>query len=301
MRLLVNREGEQLVIIPAGFFTASQRDTRLVAIVRGLEVVTIGQVHQSLFNPDLVREALAGDPNREVEEAAKVINLDKVLDGGPAPVVTIVSHPPGSQSAAELVTIQARVADKGKGVGRIEWRANGVTVGVTNGPDGVGPDYEVSQSLALDPGENRIEVVAYNRRNLPASQPAETTIRFTGPADTVKPRLHVLAIGINQYQDRGWISPDGQMTKQFGLLHLAVNDAYSIGEELKKAGAGLYSEVRVKTVLDREATVANLEAVVTEMAADIQPRDTFVFFSAGSYRPNLVTAGIGKAAYRGGA
>jgi uncharacterized caspase-like protein len=60
-----------------------------------------------------------------------------------------------------------------------------------------------------------------------------------------------------------------------------VNDAVAIGEEQKKAGAGIYSEVRVKTVLDREATVANLDAVVTQMAADIHPRDTFVFFAAG--------------------
>ncbi len=57
----------------------------MLAIVRGLEVTTIGQVYQSLFNPDLVREALARDLNHEVEEAAKVINLDKVLDSGPAP------------------------------------------------------------------------------------------------------------------------------------------------------------------------------------------------------------------------
>lgn len=34
-----------------------------LAIVRGLEATTVGQVHQSLFNLDLVREALSGDPD----------------------------------------------------------------------------------------------------------------------------------------------------------------------------------------------------------------------------------------------
>ena len=38
-------------------------------LVRGMEVMSIGQVHQSPFNPDLVREALAGDPGDEVRDA----------------------------------------------------------------------------------------------------------------------------------------------------------------------------------------------------------------------------------------
>jgi hypothetical protein len=37
----------------------------------------------------------------------------------------------------------------------------------------------------------------------------------------------------------------------------------------------------VKTVLDREVTVAGLDAAVNEMGADIHPRDTFVLFAAG--------------------
>ena len=52
-------EGEWLALTPKGFFAASSRDADVLAIVRGYEVTTIGQVHQSLFNPDLVREARA--------------------------------------------------------------------------------------------------------------------------------------------------------------------------------------------------------------------------------------------------
>jgi hypothetical protein len=59
----------------------------------------------------------------------------------------------------------------------------------------MGIDYNVSQQLALDPGDNNIEVVAYNGANLLASLPARTTIKFTGSADVVKPKLHILAIG----------------------------------------------------------------------------------------------------------
>ena len=84
-RMMADARGEWLTMTPEGFFSSSHRDTDMLAIVRGLEVTTIGQVHQSLFNPDLVREALAGDPDGEVERAAEVINLEKVLDAGRRP------------------------------------------------------------------------------------------------------------------------------------------------------------------------------------------------------------------------
>ena len=202
-RLFGAANGDWLTYTPNGFFSASQRDTDMLAIVRGLEVTTIGQVHQSLFNPDLVREALAGDPDGEVKRAAGVVSLEKVLDAGPPPAAAITSHEPGSRSGADLVTVAARITDRGKGIGHIEWRVNGVTAGVMAAPAGPGPDYDVKQELALDPGENQIEVIAYEGRNLLASLPARTTIAYDGPADTVKPKLYILAIGINKYVDRG--------------------------------------------------------------------------------------------------
>ena len=141
-----------------------------------------------------------------------------MLDAGPPPAVAITSHKPGSRSGKDLVTVAARITDRGKGIGRIEWRMNGVTAGVMSAPAGPGPDYEVSQELALDPGENRIEVIAYEGRNLLASLPAQTTIVYDGPADMLKPKLHILAIGINKYVDLGGSRPSAPNLK-FPPLH----------------------------------------------------------------------------------
>ncbi|MGO9484368.1 MAG: hypothetical protein ACLPX9_07270 [Rhodomicrobium sp.] len=52
---------------------------------------------------------MAGDVNGEVRAAAAVLNLDKVIDSGPAPAVEIVSPPSGSRSAQDLVTVAARI------------------------------------------------------------------------------------------------------------------------------------------------------------------------------------------------
>jgi WD40 repeat protein len=278
--LIGGHAGEWLTLTPAGFFATTRKGTELLSIVEGLKVTAIDQVWQSLFNPDLVLETLAGDPEGEVREAAKFINLEKVLDSGPAPVVAITSLPVGSESAKEDVAVKVRITDKGKGIGRIEWRVNGVTAAVGAKPPGAGPDYNVSQQLALDPGENTVEVVAYNGTNLLASVPAHTMIRFTGAPDTVKPMLHVLAIGINRYVDQGWIPPGSPELLAFPPLRLAVSDAKDIAAALQEAGRGQYAAVRVTQVLDTEATLGRLQQTIERMAAEINPRDTFVLFAA---------------------
>jgi hypothetical protein len=276
---LIGGHGEWLSLTSAGFFAASRNTTDLLSIVRGFKVTAIDQVWQSLFNPDLVLETLAGDPEGEVRGAAKVINIEKVLDSGPAPVVAITSHPPGSDSAEDAVTVEARVTDKGKGIGRIEWRVNGVTSAVGVKPEGSGREYIVSRELALDPGENTIDVVAYNSSNLLASLPARTTINYTGSADETKPTLHILAIGINAYVDKSWIER-GRIRRGFPPLSLAVKDAESFGAEMKRANRSLYQAVIVTTVLDKDATRDNIEKVVERIAKDISPRDNFILFAA---------------------
>ena len=158
--LMAGRHRQWLTKSPQGFFVGSRAANNFLAIVRGRDVTTTGEVHQSLFNPDLVREMLAGDPSGEVREAAKVINLEKVLDSGPAPAVAIASPAAGSRSAADLVEVSARIEDRGTGVGRIEWRVNGITAAVEAKPPGKGPVYILPKELALDPGDNAIEVVA---------------------------------------------------------------------------------------------------------------------------------------------
>ena len=83
------------------------------------------------------------------------------------------------------------------------------------------------------------------------------------------PRLHVLAIGINDY----W---DGKLQ-----LKYAVPDANSITDALKQAGKEHYEEVVVTEVLDSDARPQHLDAVFADLAQKIRPRDVFVFYAAG--------------------
>lgn len=274
------RNNEWLALTPDGFFSASSPDAaRLLRIVRGLEVIGIDQIWQSLFEPDLVREKLAGDPNGEVTKASSVVNLDKVLDSGKPPRI-VLTLPASRTTKKEVITAEATIAaQEGGGIGRVEWRVNGITVGVNNPTADAGSEVRVKQSLALDPGENTIHVIGYNGRNLIASSPAAAKIKSTGSI-MKKPWLHILAIGINNYIDKGSVAPGDAEVKRFPPLGLAVRDAKALAKALKRAAEGTYGGASVLTILDNEASAGNLDSVMMEMAGKVAPRDTFIFYAA---------------------
>jgi WD40 repeat protein len=274
------KSGEWVSITPEGFFSASSKGAELLHVVRGFEPISIDQVYNALYRPDLVREKLAGDPDGKVKAAAAQLDLDKVMASGVAPKVTITSPATGVASPTDEVAVEASVADQGGGIGKVEWRVNGVTLGLesrgldrldasSGGGATSGRTETVKRTLALEPGDNRIEVVAYNAKGLIASQPAEVTIKWDGAKTASPPKLYVLAIGVNDYYD--------------SRLHLAyaVPDATALADAFKKAGTGLYASVEVKTVLDKDVTVDNLDKVFADLSSRVQPRDVFVFFLAG--------------------
>jgi WD40 repeat protein/uncharacterized caspase-like protein len=261
---------EWLALTPEGFFDASAQGADRLSIVRGLEVFSIDQFYQRLYRPDLVREKLAGDPNGKVEEPAGKFDLAKLLDSGRVPQVAITSHQAHDSSAVDLVTVEARLADQGGGIGRAEWRINGVTVGVTEKPAATsGQPVTLRQTVALDPGENIVELTAYNGADLVAAIPARIKITWTGKEPSAPPRLFVMVVGINDYLDSAL------------KLTYSVPDATTLAKALETAGQNHYQEVIVTKVLDRDATTGKLGAVFADLASKVRSRDVFVFFAAG--------------------
>jgi WD40 repeat protein/uncharacterized caspase-like protein len=274
--LIGSQNDEWLAVTPEGYFTGSERGAEVLSAVRGLEVSSIDQVYNALYRPDLVREKLAGDPDGKVKAAAAKLDLNKVMASGAAPRVAITSPIAGSSSAVDEVAVEATISDQGGGIGKVEWRINGVTSGIeTRGLERVeaaassGRSLTVKRTLALERGENRIEVLAYNAKDLIASEPASVTVTWDGEKTATPPKLYVMAVGVNDYYDSRL------------RLSYAVPDATAIAEGFRKAGTGLYAAVDVTTVLDKDVTIANLDKVFTELGQKAQPREVFVFFLAG--------------------
>jgi WD40 repeat protein/uncharacterized caspase-like protein len=293
LTIMRSEAGEWVTITPEGFFAASERGAELLHVVRGLETAGIEQFYQSLYRPDLVREKLAGDPRGLVREAAARLDLAKAIASGSAPDVKVTLPARGLGSADSAVTADAEVTDRGGGVGRVEWRVNGITAGIDNPASfAAGQPLRLTRSLALDAGDNTIEVVAYNSANLIASVPGRVSVAAPAPAPappaapapgptttapapvpapviTAAPRLFVLAAGSDNYTD-----------KRFRLQY-SVPDAKAMAQAFSDSGKGLYAGVEVKVMSDAEVITGKLDAAFVELSQKIQPGDVFVLYLAG--------------------
>ena len=285
--LIGTADGEWLELTPEGFFAASSGGGRLLTVVRGLELWSIDQFYQALYRPDLVREKLAGDPRGLVRQAAQQLSLENVTASGNAPDVRVAI--PGR--AVGAVTIdgtsamaEADITDRGGGIGRVEWRVNGVTVGIDTPAAGTASPLRLTRSLALEQGDNAVEVTAYNSANLVASVAARLSVVAqvpapvaaapqpappAAPAAAAKPRLFVLAAGVNDYADQRF------------KLEKAVWDAQEIARGFKESGGSLYQSVEVKLMTDADVTRDKLDAAFGEIAAKAAATDVFVLYLAG--------------------
>ena len=268
-------DGSWIVLTPEGFFNASEGGARHLNLVRGLEVLSVDQVYDALFRPDLVREALAGDPDGRVAAAAAArLDLGKVLASGLPPRVSGLRSLDGDAVEGDAAELSAEVEDRGGGIGRIEWRVNGIVQGA--GGRGLGELEEVEDDgapalrkrLFLTPGENAISVTVYNSANLIASDPLEISV-VSRQGSASPPKLHVLAVGVDDYFDS-----DLQ-------LNYAVSDARALGAALRRAGRGLYESVEVSYLLDKAVSAEGLGAAFDAVGRAARPQDAFVFFLAG--------------------
>jgi len=251
-------DGEWLLQAENGFYAASPEGDRHVRAALGVEqTYAIDKFRDALYRPDLVAEILKGDPEGLAREAATRISLERILRSGDAPSIIIKGELTG-----ERVRAEASIRDEGGGIGRIEWRVNGVMQQNSDGETSAVAD------LFLAAGDNRIELVAYNRDN--TIQGRSEQLSFTVADDSVSPpRLFVLALGVDEYR----LDPL--------KLKYAEKDARAVAAAFERAGTGLYGEIFTEVVADEEVTRAALDAKFRTLAKSIRPNDVFVFFSAG--------------------
>ncbi len=267
-------DGAAIARTPQGFFAGS-KETRNRAYVRfGLtDVHPVGNFFQSLYRPDLVAESLRGDPDKAVAEAARKLDLRAIQAEGGAPALQIVSPADNVQSASELVTVRALLTDTGGGIGRLEWRVNGITRAIQdiNRARGLAPvkGTPVEATLLLDADQNVIEVVAFNSTNTQSSDTASISVRWENSGKQRKPKLFLVSIGIDDYFDSRL------------QLRYAKADAEGVGAAFGKAAGKLYEAVEVHLVLDQKATRPSLQKLFQKISASMHTYDVFMLYVAG--------------------
>ena len=273
--LLGSRNGE-LAITPAGFFAASRNGSGMLSVVRGLEAYSVMQFYDHLHRPDLVEEALKRDPEGKHKDAAFNRNLEIILDSGPAPQIDHIEKK--TERAGDTIRLAVRIIDTGGGIGaRVVWRVNGQTQGdveptALKGAQtpSAGRAITLTETFLIDPSRvNAIELTAYNGKALVATPPFLITVDKFGAIAHERPRMHVLAIGVDKYR-----MPDYE-------LKYAVKDTLEFSKALELVGSSLFAKVHTMALTNEEVSERAIATAFDRIGADAKIGDVFVLFLAG--------------------
>jgi len=124
--------------------------------------------------------------------------------------------------------------------------------------------YEGDESVYLSPGRNLIEVSVLNDRGV-ESYKEKLQIEYR-PTSNVKPDLHLVVIGVSQYQN-----------KNYNLTY-AAKDAKDL-RSLFSSGQDYFGKVIVHEVTNEQATAQKVRALKEELMKTKVNDHVYVFFS----------------------
>jgi len=188
----------------------------------------------------------------------------KRLAATPAPEVQVLwTDSPQSQDGQ--VTIDVGVTSRGGGIQEPWLFHNRIHTGKPEHIRKDGKTLHCTFTVSLVEGENRIQVQSASEDGSWESEPAILTIDYHGALPL--PQLHLLVIGINEYEG-------GENLKG------CVAPAKAIIELFEKRHARHYPAVHVTALYDAEATSEGILKAIEAIAEKAGPQDTLIVYVA---------------------
>ena len=166
------------------------------------------------------------------------------------------------------------LTDRGGGIGRIEYRVDGVLqADVAARPvelDRPGADGKTRRTRPLDlpPGRHEVTALAYNADGKVASRAVTQVIEVDDPLAR-PPTLYGLVVGIDAYRDSA-----------LRLKHSAA-DAGALRDTLQAQGRPLFGKSDLRLLPNEDATRERIEQEFAGLAEVVQPNDVFVLYLSG--------------------
>ncbi|MBF0126671.1 MAG: caspase family protein, partial [Magnetococcales bacterium] len=185
------------------------------------------------------------------------------------------------------VRLKFRLKERAGGVGELHLLRNGMVVenanaktrGFARAPAAREQQEEaviLERDLELLPDENLIQMRAFDASNSVHGKSGVVKLIVPPPAPVaggsargVKPVMHVLAIGVDQY-----LEPENR-------LRFAVKDARAVAAMMASSPSPEYGKVVVQGLYDDQATQVNVLKAFDKLASQIAPEDTVVIYMAG--------------------
>ena len=246
---------EWVVFSPDGLFDGSPAAWRHILWRFGgntFDVAPVEVFFNEFYNPGLLAEILKGKQPKAPRDITQLDRRQPDLK-----LSAISGQLSAEQNISErTVTVRIEVAElaadaqrtTGSGAQDLRLFRNGSLVKVWRGDLALDEHggAVLEASVPIVAGENRFTAYAFNRDNIKS---ADATLVVTG-AESLRRKgtAYILAIGINQYANSDY------------NLNYAVPDARAFADELQRQqqALGAFERVEVVSLLDRDATKANL-------------------------------------------
>jgi hypothetical protein len=276
-------DGEWLAITPDGYYQASPRGDRYLNVRIGNTVSGIDAYRSIFYNPDVVQARLQGKP----DPVSTTVTIQQAASFTP-PTVTIQSPANFSATNTRTANLSVNVASQSRPVRNVRVFVNGYPIGGNElaAARGEGLQAErtsltvtgsrmnvsVTLPVLLEPGPNRIEVVAFNQSGVDTRRYVDVTWNAPAAERPPLPNLWILAVGVNGYSDSG-----------IRNLNFCVADAKGVVDSLKAQEGRAYGKVNTLLIADGEALAPTAENIRRNLGflGQAANRDTAILFLAG--------------------
>ncbi|MGD9229948.1 MAG: caspase family protein [Desulfobacterales bacterium] len=275
-QMICFKDEEWIIITPEGFYNCSPKGDKHLNVRAGKKVYSIEQFYGIFYRPDLVYAKLQRGADALIHQNIAKVDIKKVIAGGAPPAVSFVSPDMSKMVSQRDITITIELTNQGGGIGKLEWKINGITVGVQEEKRGISVKkrkgryvpIRKSKLITLSPGENIIRIAAYNAKNQITSVSKALTLTLKDEISS-KPTLYLLTIAINSYRDKSlW-------------LKYSVPDAESIASAFQNYSHSIFTDVSKTNLFDNGATYTGIDNMFDLLATKVQPYDVFVLYIAG--------------------
>ncbi len=170
---------------------------------------------------------------------------------------------------ARTIPITVDIYDGGGGVKEVNIYQNNKLIisdkDVKTSGEGEKRSRTYAVEMANETNEFRVKVMNFQKIE---SRSDELIIEYAGEVIATS-TLHVLAVGINKYQNAAY------------NLNYAQPDAFSFVEKLSQRGNAIFKSVNRVEIYDEQATKENITTGFKAMIARAKPEDVFMFYYAG--------------------
>ena len=229
------------------------------------------------YRPDIIEKILeigneADTISKTNEDSGRKNETSKLKDHYP-PVIEIISPKSVFKTSNKQVTIRYKVrTPSGNPVTGIRVLINGRPNSGTRGLSLVSTETESeTKSIKVDIPETdcMISLIAQSKYN--SSNPANLEIDWLDKKEEVieKPRLFILAVGVSDYNDESL------------KLQFASKDASDFVSLMLKQEGGMYKEIFVKTLLNKEANTSNILDGLDWIQKETKSSDYAMIFLSG--------------------